>query len=308
MSPRPIDDKIRELLDGHQPTDASSYQDDPNIDPELASWLSEDAANQAVWRQLQKVDRAIGLTTHSVPTPVGLADRLKARLAHDGSGTRVDEEALKGDSQSLDLTPCLQEDASASGSSNVELSSTVESQSGNGNETDETTSRFANAKGTWITVASLFAALIVGVTYATVIGLQPTTKLSGSDLGHAAQQWLETLDETEWRTISSDTDVDFPISPDVLSRPLRWQTVATSVDHKAIVFDMTPPGKRRILHFTLRTREEISIGNVMPAEPIYETATHCVGASRQGKEIFVLVVEGNRNRYRQVIRRQLPVI
>ena len=248
---------------------------------------TEEWSHLSVERQrLNQVDRRIADRLDDVPVPGDLRERLLKRAAEESAASETDEK--------------LAEPAAAVGPSHRALEKAT-------GRRDRTSRRNALR---WVTVAGasfvLLAAASVGI--GMLLWPQEDPPVSRQSVCHDAMKWVREIVPTMWQPDPTGHLGDYPLGPDVLPQPQRWMRIATDYDDQAIVYDLTPPGQKRVLQFTLRSSREFDLAEFLPVTPIYRTGQFCIGACYRDGVLYVLFVEGNDERYRQMIEKRLGVV
>lgn len=282
-----INDEIRQLLDG-QAIDAELA--DPRVDEAVRDWVSKDDSHGDIWLRLQDLDTQIADAFEEVDVPAGLAERLKENISVkviDATG-------------GPNLDRCLEDGSRDKGAKPYSKSTSATGRAPNG-------STWMRRHRYWLVSSAACVIALFGIVYASVVHQSIPSVVSREQLGHGAIQWTSKLDQDTWNMVAPGTS-HLRICSDLHAQPVRWQTVETRYDGHCVVVDMTPPGEKMIIQFTLRSGEDFEVDPFMPSVPIYKTANHCVGACKQDGVVFVVVVEGDLSRYRQVVQRQLPFL
>jgi hypothetical protein len=76
------------------------------------------------------------------------------------------------------------------------------------------------------------------------------------------------------------------------------------LDDRAVVYDLRQRvGQRQALLFVVRTQRAANVRDITPLRPTQGTRGWSIGVWRGEKLLYVLAVEGNRQRYRSFIKR-----
>ncbi len=124
------------------------------------------------------------------------------------------------------------------------------------------------------------------------------------DLVNLAQgSFYDAVENGQWDHQMERAPVDHPPCSSVLPTAVAWQRVKTDLDRTTIVYDLTPPGKRRVILMVARSRVAVpGLRSVPPSPPQSTTGGFAIGAWRRGELTYVLIVEGDERRYGRLIK------
>lgn len=288
MSKPDLDPKIRELMDACRPG-----RDDV-AEPEmtaLADLLDRDSNAREVFARSECLDRSIGEAFRDVQSPPGLAARLLSAVEAEEEPRQAvaSDDSAEHDQTQLERT----EEISAA------------------NQASRKYSR-RSSRRRWIAVAGTLAASIVVAAYAAIMLNPPSDPILISTVADKAIDWIDEAQQGDWESGKNPPMDSYPLAKSIIvndgPRPVdQWQFIGTDYG-RAAVYDLTPPGKRFVYLFTIRTDEGFSAPQLLPTRPARNTQGVCVGVAYHDGLLQVLVVDGDERRYGQFIRDRLPVI
>ena len=218
----------------------------------------------------QRFDRAVSAAMHDVPLPIGLLERLEARLAAGESLETTDDEAparLTGEAVSRAI---LTESASP---------------------TAAAAPRRINRRGLWAAVASIAAIVLIIV--ASQLS-RPPRQVANHELAVMASDWLnQKLPESAWQPISSEPPYSVPAG---VRSAARWQKFSTSQGQKGIVIELRgsrPGGQRPARLFIIASRDKYSVPTIPYTRLTNTTGQVAVAAWHTANLLYVVVVEEN---------------
>lgn len=276
-----LDPKIRELMDACRP--GSDDVSEPEMTA-LADLLEQDPEARDTFSRSQQLDRSMGEAFQNVKAPHGLAARLLAAV-----GAETERSAPTGD-----LSPASDENVPR-------------------RERGDSAHRPRHiSRRRLFAVAGSIAATVVIAVYAAVVLNKSEGPVEARTVAEKAIAWVVDIQQGDW--ISRDkTPLDaYPLAneinlPSASQAVTQWQFVRT-VFGKAAAYDLTPAGKGFVYQFAIRTDEEFSAPQLLPPAPHQNTQGMCVGVAYRNGVLYVLVVEGDPQRYEEFIRERLPVI
>lgn len=275
------------------------------------------------------LDRVIAHDLRAVSTPSRLADRLKAATRQAAMQDAVAKDAVAKDAVTKDL------DSNEVVAEKSESDQLWASMLGTADTTGEPTSvereprlvdrnpkapvdpkqrprrsafsRFSQRRSVvYVGLSLMVLTLMTGIGIAVVVYNQPPEVVSRERISHEAIQWKAIVDQQEWETDPNRRLDDYPLNVDLMVSANRWIELKTQYDASTVVYDVTPPGSKQVFQFTMHTNREFDLGPLLPINPIYKTSMYCIGASYENGVLYVIFVEGDEHRYRQVIRHRHP--
>ncbi len=230
-------------------------------------------------RQSAAFDRGMAAAFRDVQPPSGLADRLLAGVLEDAeSADVVEDETSSGNAvvaRAVEATPAGPIIAPA------------------------------NRRGVLITLGCAIAAAAALV----LVALLPAPELSRDEFmvlvdEHWVQQSLE-RDSESWQEIA-DTAALENRSPSnmVRARAAHWRTFSSNLDPAGVEYDLRATGtSRQAILYVVRTRTVIEgLPTVPSRRPQIMTGGWVISSWREGDLVYVLAVQGDSARYRQMIR------
>ena len=126
-----------------------------------------------------------------------------------------------------------------------------------------------------------------------------------ADAGHWLDQYLR---EDRWVTTDFPYQ-EYPLPAVLRFQPLGWQSLREDFGTPAVAYDYSTKDGQRAAFFVI-PQPESTLTNVVPFRPQSSTQGMCIGHWRQGRNLMVLVVEGNEARYKNFLRpdRDVPVV
>lgn len=236
------------------------------------------ADHLALAQRVANCDAVLNRCLEDVEVPAGLADRLKDRLSSAKHDALLDVDEHDGFESSVRTI-----DRSAR------------------NMSPSSPHQRRPAWLGWVALSLLVCFVASSATIAFVVMRQPPAVVSRDHLAHQSMEWKLSVDQQEWTVGLPPQSGTYPVSQDVLTQPRGWMTISTNYDPQTVVYDLTPPGQKQVLQFTVRTSRQFNLDPVLPAEPTYETGSFCIGASYFEGVLYVVFVEGDVRRYREVI-------
>lgn len=237
--------------------DACRSGSDDLLLPELASLASGVARDEALAGELDrtlKADREIRSQLDEVAVPAGLADRLLASLA--AARQQAVASAEVSDSPAPQLLKTLADTIAAELES--EAAPTVVA-------APEAASADAKlvSRRRWLQV-SLGTALAASLAGGLGVWLRMRSTTAGvvsrDELASQVEKWIDKVaPPAGWKTADGTMPrTKYVIDPAVQGRPRRWQLFAPrgATTGDGVVYDLTPPGRQRVLLFVIRTNVE----------------------------------------------------
>lgn len=144
-------------------------------------------------------------------------------------------------------------------------------------------------------VAGIAASLLLAI----FLRPSPTIYLESAALLDEIRQELPALSD-QWLTeLASASPATHPVDDLALAASARrWQSIDTSLDHQAVVYDLALPGRKRAMLIVMkRERVESDLPSLPARGPLSNTEGVCLGAWQRDGLIYVLVVEGTPARF-----------
>lgn len=151
-------------------------------------------------------------------------------------------------------------------------------------------------------MTALAGMVVLGLIFSGVFDGVPPQVVTAEELGFQALQWDPHQDAGVWSDDFSGVPNAYPPSKQLNVLPNQWRKMPNPYDESAIVFDLTPPGKGQVFLYAIRSRDQFQISGQFSETPIYAAAGFCVGAYQSDDLVYIVVVEGNKDRYRRVIK------
>lgn len=136
-----------------------------------------------------------------------------------------------------------------------------------------------------------------------------TPALHGEPLVAAALDWRnhEQLVSGTWRNDPQLWRTTFPVPTGYLRRdlaPHAWQSCGSNqFGLSGVVYDLTPRGEQRTYLFVFRTSERVvGMANAPQPWPLRSTGGWSVGAWSDGPFVYVLLAQGEAERFRALVR------
>jgi hypothetical protein len=265
----------RELIAG---LDACRRADDLR-QPELravAGQVAGDERAREMQVRLLRIDGAVRESLHDVPLPVGLEERLVARLHEEA------QQATIGDATAADM-PSPHGIAVAGHAGPM----------------------YSRRK--WLQWSGAAAATAAAVAI-TVFLLNRDTTLYRQQLADG-WQWQKELSETDgWQPFNAGDVAQFAPPKELLRTPVRFRDVSSVVGRDAYAYDLTLPGGPRTTLFVIDQAEDAGAPSAAPFDPQLRTMGHMVAYWQHAGAIYVVVVDSDRmDDYRMLLRMSVPV-
>ena len=132
---------------------------------------------------------------------------------------------------------------------------------------------------------------------------RPGRDVSQAELSEAALAWYDQIPVAEgWTAVADQARFRAQIPASVVRTPSRWRQLQT--EHgPAVVYDLAAPGRPRALLFAVRTPDEFAVAPV-PFSVVTATRGKAIGAWQSGNMLYVLVIDRDRQRLEDHIRRR----
>lgn len=269
---------------------------EPEMVP-LAEQLKQDEQVRIVLARSVRFDAVLSEAFHDVPVPMGLEERLLARLRAVASAI---EDCTANAPQSNDPVP-----------TNTPLVSPAAVAVDDDQDSRRVAvaprpvqSQAATRKRSipWKTLAG-FTAISAAIVMAVVLawpGHQPfhlDEALPATVVG-----WNEQVANITWNeNVAEATSRERPLDPGLRVTPWRWAVVATQFDRQTVVFDLTPPRQAAVVVYCF-AGEATDLPKLPPAAPFSTTHGLAIGVWQSRGLVYVLAVQGDRQRYERVQR------
>ena len=157
---------------------------------------------------------------------------------------------------------------------------------------------------TWRLSASIALSLgglvIVSAVAAFVLWSPPIT-LSSETIAQRSLQWADGLVDQSWRPVDDKVLARAPLPEDIVGNPVRWSEMSTEWDQDAVIYDLAGPESSMAMLFVIDVTDEQVLANHFPEQPDYSTGSLCVASSYSNGKLYVLLVEGDEQRYREFL-------
>ena len=272
---------INRSIDACRPGSDDLFRDEM---ASLAELVENNAAVRHNYDRAQRLDTAIGAAFRDVELPPGLEDRLLAGLEQSLKESIPAAESAAGDTRPRDQ----EENAAVSpASKGIERRRVWRSMVG---------------------VAALALVMMAAVAVAVVIYNLPRQPVSLDELVEQTNGWIDKIQHDAWQTADTEGELAArPLEPSIRVGFERWQRIETDLDSRAVVYDLASPGGRLALAFTIRTSLQYNVPPVLTTSPGSTTGGFSIGACQRDGVLFILVVEGEAERYEEFVRSRLPV-
>lgn len=292
-----MDRELLAALDACRP--GESLGDDPAL-ADAARRLETDEAARRLRDRVEHADRRFETALLAVEPPAGLADRVLARLATAASTS----------ASTLASTSSAAETADECGkAAGVSESAAVVPAAAN-----------RPAHGSVVVlrwrrrafVAGGLAAAAAAVLVAIKLWPQPVEPWSAEQVLDAAIG-LYTRSERAGGRPLAEAPADYPPSRDLIALPpnTRWRWIADApAAADAVAYDIDLGGGARAMLLVVSPAAEVTgLPDYPPTQPATPTTQGvCAAAWRDGRLMYVLVVEGGPREYQQFLKAKGPVI
>lgn len=260
--------------------------------PELASLaqhLEADPQACELFERVQRFDRAVGRAMHDVPLPPDFEQRLIARLkppADSPISSAVDHALVAG--------PTVGEEAVAELERPAALHHTPASVS----------------MSRRLLIKALGGGVAVAVAVALAVIFWPSDRvLYEEDLQNASVWHNDLRDRASWPKLTSDEIDEHPLPNELRWIPERWRDASSELDREATAYDLTRPGGPRATLFVIPQPQAAGIGATAPPTPQFSTQGYSVAYWQFGGNVYVVVVESDRQRdYQHLLRLTVPSV
>ncbi len=261
---------------------------------EAAEAVSSDAHTRMIYQRIQSFDARIVRVMHDLPVPAGLAERLIAAMPISAVPVSAGPVCV-GPTAAVDIAVAAASASESSGCLVAPASGLSPAASG----------LSPAARGwhplRWALAASLLVA-VCGIGYWAHLNGRAAIIDEGQLASQAAEWHLQVMARDAW-TGDLDLAQKFPPSKQVVS-PVRLTDATQLTGHAAAVYDLSRPGSPRATLFVMRT-SAVNLAIGPPGDPLSETANLSVGCWQSKGLVYVLVVQGDANTYRQYLNNRL---
>lgn len=283
--------QIRRLMDACRGNADGQLSAADRADLELASFvesLDRDPATRDQWRRAAQWDVAIQSALVDAPLPAGLAERILQRLAAELTAAELtaDERTTLENVLSDDVTkPALARPRWR----------------------DVLWSRRRWLAAGMATAAALF--LVVTLYW-------PTDKYSPERVLTAVSEFEATVPPVPGRLVTEQAaPAAFPLSGSIVSSPhTAWIHVTGLLGRRGIAYQLTAPGGKKATLYVVRIASLPNDPQIAaeqfptaPGRPRLASGGKTMAAWREQGRLYVLVVHGDENAYRQFVRPSAPL-
>ncbi len=267
--PPKLDPRLLEAIDACRPGS------DDLLDAELASLadaMAVDPELRAVYDKLEQTDLALAEAFYDVRVPEGLADRILDRLA------------------SADEAPASLEEPSTTQDETVDLPSPPAGRA-----------RFWRRKRILVTVVGATAASLLAALWVWSGSREDWTE---GEVANAAVVLFD--DEGSPPPMGILTSQESPPNSHPICllvnrfQETRWRWTTGLLGRKAVAYDLTPAGGARATLYVVKYIVP-SLPTSAPQYPVFNSRNRCAAAWQSGGLVYVLVVEGDARRYREIL-------
>lgn len=269
------DRKIQQAIDACRP--GCDDLQSPEMDF-LAEAVRSDPEARRQYERSQQFDAAVSWAFRDVPVPADLGERLRAVLEASSD-------------QSPTASPELPSPPSAARDAREDL---------------KPPRRWPRGirRRTWTVMAGSLAAAAALVGFLLVA--QPfgaAEPVADERLPGEIQVWTDAVVRQGWNDNLQAAELgEHPLDPAVRGMPRRWCQIATDYDARTMVYDLAPPGSDPAVVFCMRSKARTSaLPNSPPWNALSATGGMTLGVWRRGEMVYVLVVQGGPQRYREFI-------
>jgi hypothetical protein len=273
MGEQPIQDpRIAEAIEACRPGS------DDLSDPALAFLAAQLAANPdlaGLFERVQGLDTTLAEAFRDVPVPNGLADRIAARLAAEREA-----QAAPADGEQATETEAAE-------------------------PTPEVSRAGRRVSRRWLLAGvGSVAVVAASITVAVLVLGQKAPALDAAAVCEEAMRLFESdWDEPGESVVQNAPPGGYPPSPDlgVLRFPeMRWRWARDFLGHRAVAYDLTRPGSPRATLYVVRCNVP-GVPALPPPRPAFTTGNRSTAAWQTDGLLYVLVVEGGRETYRDLL-------
>jgi hypothetical protein len=262
--------KLHEMIDACRPGSEDIRL--PEMSP-LADRIAGDPELRHRYQQTQRLDARLGQAVGEIEIPIGLRERILARLEGAGNGGQGPGARGQGPGEAA-------QGAGAMGDGGVAL---------------------APVRRWWVfTLAAIAAGLLLLVAGYSVWPRRPA--FTYDKLLNSSSQWFEQLRaNSAWQPLAARQVIrDFPVAEAIRPRPRFWADVSSLVGQSACAYDLSTADGRRATLFVIPDDSQVADSSP-PLKPGSSTGGLMIGCWQSGDFVYVLVVEGNERTYRSLL-------
>lgn len=121
----------------------------------------------------------------------------------------------------------------------------------------------------------------------------PQKVVTAGELSERVDRWLvEVLPPAGWnRDLNQAPLKTHPLATSIRVKPLRWHALATADDSRAVVYDLTRPGRQRAVLFVLQSPAKYSVAAPPASTQLLASRGMRVVAWQAGEHLYVLAVQ-----------------
>jgi hypothetical protein len=237
---------------------------------ELATAIQADDAPSQQLARSQQFDRAVRSVVHDVPVPTGLLEQLLASAA-----------------QAETAAECPSSDVP------VELPACTAAFPG----------RMKRAR--FLAILTTVAAVVVLALTIRAYLPTPQKVVTAGELTERVERWLaEALPPDGWRSDLNSAPLGHPLATSIRGEARQWRPLATADDSRAVVYDLTRPGKQRAVLFVVQSPAKYTVAALPPYTKLLASRGMQVVAWQAGEHLYVLAVrEGDGQHLDDFLRR-----
>lgn len=277
MENQPIrDPRVLEALEACRPGS------DDLADPSLAFLAAELAAHpelEDVYRRLQRLDGKLALAYRDVPVPERLDERILARLEAARTESPSSEEGI-----APAPAPPVESPAPAA------------------------VGRMSR-RTVWAAVGGIGVVAAAVLLMVTLNGAETVELTHDRAAAEAMQRFSAEVPEEDWRSTKVDSPpARYPFSREVLPvANMRWAPIRGFLGRNGVVYEMVAPNGTRVAVLYVVAGGSAKLPSTPARDPM-STAGRSASAWQSGGLLYVLVVNGSPQQYRQFLNlRQGPV-
>lgn len=311
-----IDRRLREQMDACRP------QGDDLRAPEmadLADQIARDAGVAEIYHRSRRWDAQVASAMSDVAVPAGLADRLLTRMsASSGDCAATVDGAVARTDAVLDAhSDPGADDRAASGPREAQRDTPGELTPSGVCPPSDRGGHSAMNRRTWFAAA---AVVLLSCTLGYLYFNRPVDQpLTAGRVQELAVQWhasLAKLDERSWETDLENVEAEFPIPREVTGEPLAFYRLEGQSFGKPVAYDLTPDGEtERAYLIVTPIADDVDTSELEdvypPIEPSWTRGEHSgrsVAVWKSNATLYVLVVEGDRDRYHSFVDTSPPPV
>ena len=241
--------KIHEMIDACRP--GSEDVDLSEVSP-LADQITADSALRRRYQRTQRLDARLARAVDDVDIPVGLRERILARLAEQGPGARGQEPGDGGEGRGA------RDEARG----------------------EAITVGRAPSRRRFFALAAVAAGLLLLVTGYTLWPRHAT--LTKASLLNLTGRWFGQLRaNAAWQPLPPHEMIrDFPLADAIRPSPWRWADVTSVVGKAACAYDLSAPGGPRAVLFVIADEGQFADSTLPLKKPDSSTGGLMIGCWR----------------------------